>query len=172
VYKFYQFWINTDDEGVDGYLKVYTTLDKPTIDDIMEAHNEARSNRLAQKRLAYEVTSIVNGNDRAESIAKLSEVLFGGGDYTDLNKADFGELKTELPFTQVKAGDSLIDVLVELELASSKSEARRFLAGNAIYINGSQIPLEKSTIDSDDSIEGHCIIRRGKNANVLIELDD
>jgi len=170
VYKFYQFWVNTDDEGVDGYLKVYSTLDKDTIDDIMEAHNEARSNRLAQKRLAFEVTSIVHGAERAESIAKLSEVLFGSGSYQDLKVTDFKELKTELPSIEASVGDQLIDLLVETKLASSKGEARRFLNSNAIYINGSQLPLEKTTIDSDDFISGYCIVRRGKNANALIEL--
>ena len=170
VYKFYQFWVNTDDEGVDGYLKVYSTLDKDTIDDIMEAHNEARSNRLAQKRLAYEVTAIVHGAERAESIARLSEVLFGSGNYQDLKVADFKELKTELPSIEASVGDQLIDLLADAKLASSKGEARRFLSSNAIYINGSQLPLEKATIDSDDFISGYCIVRRGKNANALIEL--
>lgn len=170
VYKFYQFWINVDDEGVEDYLKVYTTLDKDTIDDIMDAHNEARSNRLAQKKLACEVTKLVHGEDRAESIARLSEVLFGAGDYKELKQVDFTELKTELPSVQARLGDDLIDVLVTLKLASSKGEARRFLSSNAIYINGSQLPLEKTILDETDFIESFCIIRRGKNANALIEL--
>lgn len=154
----------------EDYLKVYTTLDKDTIDDIMDAHNEARSNRLAQKKLACEVTKLVHGEDRAESIARLSEVLFGAGDYKELKQVDFTELKTELPSVQARLGDDLIDVLVTLKLASSKGEARRFLSSNAIYINGSQLPLEKTILDETDFIESFCIIRRGKNANALIEL--
>jgi tyrosyl-tRNA synthetase len=75
VYKFYQFWINADDEGVEDYLKIYTTLDKPTIEDIMSAHNESRAGRLAQKHLAYEVTKIVHGEERAKSVQVLSETL-------------------------------------------------------------------------------------------------
>jgi len=172
VYKFYQFWINSDDEGVESYLKVYTTLTKDTVDDIMDAHNEARSNRLAQKRLAYEVTAIVHGSERAESIARVSEVLFGGGEYKELQKSDFEELKTELPTMTCKFGDELADVLVAVNLASSKGEARRFLNSNAIYINGSQLPLEKTTLDETDSISGWCVMRRGKNANSLIEITD
>jgi tyrosyl-tRNA synthetase len=169
VYKFYQFWINSDDEGVEDYMKVYTTLDKDTLEDIMEAHNEARSNRLAQKRLAYEVTAIVHGVNRAESIARLSEVLFGAGDYKDLQNTDFLELKTELPTIQLSVGSDLVDALVSLELASSKGEARRFLSSNAIYINGEQLPLEKTTLDEDDFQAGFAIIRRGKNSNALVE---
>jgi tyrosyl-tRNA synthetase len=170
VYKFYQFWINSDDEGVESYLKVYTTLDKDTIDDLMEAHNEARSNRLAQKKLASEVTTIVHGRERAESIARLSDVLFGDDDYKNLLEADFIELKAELPTVAIQEGADLVDALVSVNLASSKGEARRFLNSNAIYINGEQLSLEKVSFDVSDFTNGYCVIRRGKNANALIEL--
>lgn len=166
VYKFYQFWINVDDEGVEDYLKVYTTLDKETVDDIMSAHNEARNNRLAQKHLAYEVTKLVHGEARAKSIQILSETLFGGKPYSELSAVDFKELEGELP---VVSGTDLVDLIVDSGLASSKGEARRFLSGNAIYINGSQIPLEKTQLDEDDFIDGYCVIRRGKNSNALVK---
>lgn len=170
VFKFYQFWINVDDEGVEDYMKVYTELDKPTIDEIMIAHNEARSNRLAQKHLAYEVTKIVHGEDRAKAVQALSEVLFGGESYESLQKSDFEELKHELRTVKRSQGADLIETLVDARLASSKGEARRFLEGNAIYINGQQIPLEKKTLDADDFINGCCVIRRGKNVTALVEL--
>jgi tyrosyl-tRNA synthetase len=170
VYKFYQFWINADDEGVEDYLKIYTTLDKPTIEDIMSAHNEARAGRLAQKHLAYEVTKIVHGEARAKSVQVLSETLFGGSDYLMLTKADFRELQTELKTVQVKSTADLSEVLVNAELASSKNEARHFLSSNAIYINGSQISLEKTHFAPDDFIDGYAVIRRGKNINALVEL--
>jgi tyrosyl-tRNA synthetase len=170
VYKFYQFWINLDDEGVEDYLKIYTVLDKPTIDDIMVAHNESRSSRLAQKHLAYEVTKLVHGEQRAETVQKLSEVLFGGQDYAQLKKTDFQMLSSELPVVKAGSGSEIIDALVSAELATSKGEARRFLAGNAIHINGSQLPLSKETLDNDDFIDGYLVIRRGKNANALVEL--
>lgn len=170
VFRFYQFWINVDDEGVEEYLKVYTELDKPTIDEIMIAHNEARSNRLAQKHLAFEVTKIVHGEARAKSVQTLSEVLFGGESYETLSKSDFEELKTELKTIHTPEDASLTEVLVGSGLASSKSEARRFLEGNAIYINGQQLPLEKTTLERRDFLQGFCIIRRGKNVIALLEL--
>ncbi len=166
VYKFYQFWINADDEGVEDYLKVYTVLDKPTIDDIMSAHNEARSNRLAQKHLAYEVTKLVHGEVRAKSIQVLSETLFGGKPYSELTAVDFRELETELP---VVSGVDLVELIVSGGLASSNGEARRFLSSNAIYVNGMQLPLEKTTLDESDFIDGYCVIRRGKNSNALVK---
>jgi len=170
VFKFYQFWINCDDEGVEDYLKVYTSLDKHTLGNIMDAHNEARSNRLAQKRLAYEVTALVHGIDRAESVQRLSEVLFGGSDYANLTAGDFEELTTELETVAAAVGDGLPDVLVNCQLASSKGEARRFLESNAIYINGQQLPLEKNAIDSGDVINGFILIRRGKNKTALVKV--
>jgi len=169
VFKFYQFWINADDEGVESYLKVYTDLDKNAIDDAIEAHNEARSNRLAQKHLAYEVTKLVHGEQRANAVRNLSEVLFGGKPYDELKSSDFKELEGELKTVKISKDAELTDLLVELDLASSKGDARRHLSSNAIYVNGQQIPLEKSTLDDGDFIEGYCVLRRGKNATALVK---
>jgi tyrosyl-tRNA synthetase len=170
VYKFYQFWYNADDEGVEEYLKIYTLLNKEELDNLMSEHNQNRSNRLAQKTLAYEVTKIVHGEKRANSIKNLSETLFGGSDYLMLTKDDFTELKSELNTANATSNAEIAQVLVDAGLATSKGEARRFLQGNAIYINGSQLPLEKTQLYPDDFIDGYLVIRRGKNANALVEL--
>lgn len=166
VYKFYQFWLNVDDEGVIDYMKVYTLLPREEVERIQAEFNNNRSERLAQKTLAYEVTKLVHGQQRADSVKRLSETLFGGGDYRALSAADFAELRNELPYAQ-GAVAPIADLLVANGLAASKSDARRFLEGNAIYINGSQIPLAKTTIDADDAIDGYVVIRRGKNQQML-----
>ncbi|MCA9346545.1 tyrosine--tRNA ligase [Candidatus Saccharibacteria bacterium] len=171
VFKFYQFWINVDDEGVEDYMKVYTDLDKTTIEDIISQHNEDKSARLAQKRLAFEVTKIVHGEERAESVRRVSDVLFGSAEYSTLSELDFAELKSELLCKAVSSGENLTDVLIKANLASSKTEARRFLEASAIYINGSQLPLEKDRIEADDFIHGFAVIRRGKNLTALLELE-
>jgi tyrosyl-tRNA synthetase len=170
VFKFYQFWINCDDDGVEDYLKIYTDLDKDTLEDIMDSHNEARGNRLAQKHLAFETTKIVHGVARAESVRRVSEVLFGSADYMELTKEDFEQLRLELPTTQVKLGQELAEVLVMSQLAQSKGEARRFLSSNAIYINGQQLPLAKTSIDNTDNLQGFILMRRGKNVTALLEI--
>jgi tyrosyl-tRNA synthetase len=169
IFKFYQFWINCDDEGIEEYLKIYTDLDRETLEDIMSSHNEARSNRLAQKHLAYEVTKIVHGAERADAVRRVSEVLFGEEDYTMLTEADFAELRDEIPTLKVAYGTEIVDVLVGASLASSKGEARRFLQSNAVYINGEQLPLIKTQLDTTDAIHGYCILRRGKNMTALLE---
>jgi tyrosyl-tRNA synthetase len=169
VYKFYQFWLNIDDDGTEDYLKIYTELGKDEIDKVMADFNGDRSSRLAQKTLAYEVTKIVHGHERAESVKRISEVLFGAREYSELTAADFEELHKELGLLEVSAGADLATALVDAKLASSKTEARKFLNSNAIYINGSQIPLAKTTLDQDDSINGFCVLRRGKNSQVIVK---
>ena len=171
VFKFYQFWINVDDEGVEDYMKVYTDLDKTTIEDIISQHNEDKSARQAQKRLAFEVTKIVHGEERAESVRRVSDVLFGSAEYSILSELDFAELKSELLCKNVSSGENLTDVLIKTNLANSKTEARRFLEASAIYINGSQLPLEKNMLEADDFIHGYAVIRRGKNITALLELE-
>lgn len=166
VYKFYQFWLNVDDEGVIEYMKVYTMLSKDEIDSIQAEFDDDRSKRTAQKRLAYEVTSIVHGEDRADAVKRISEALFGGGRYDQLTANDFRELKNELPFVDGGSTD-LVDIMVDNGLASSRTEARRFLEGNAVYINGSQIPLSKQALDETDSIHGYALVRRGKNQQLV-----
>lgn len=169
-YKFYQFWLNLDDDGVEDYLKIYTELDKEAIDDVIKRFNDDRSIRLAQKTLAYEVTSLMHGKETAESVKRVSKVLFGGDDYKQLTAADFTIIEDELGSIKAKAGDSLIDILVEAKLASSKGEARRFVASKAIYLNGQQVAEDKLTIDTSDAINGHVILRRGKNSQIVVKL--
>lgn len=169
VYKFYQFWLNLDDEGVIDYMKVYTLLTRQEIEQVEQEFNANRSSRLAQKTLAYEVTKLVHGQERADSVKRISETLFGGSDYHKLSAADFAELRGELPYAQGPAAP-LADLLVNNGLASSKTEARRFLEGNAVYLNGSQIPLAKTMVGPDDAIDGHIVIRRGKNQQMIYRL--
>lgn len=170
VYKFYQFWLNVDDDMAADLLKVYTMLSKDEYDGLMQSFSQDKASRLAQKTLAYEVTKIVHGQPRADSVQRISEVLFGGQPYNELTAEDIAELRTELPVVQAAYGSPLAELLVSAGLASSKGEARHFLESNAIYINGQQLPLEKSVIDDSDGINGYIIVRRGKNQNAIVEI--
>jgi len=169
-YQFYQFWLNVDDAGVADYLKIYTFLSKEEIESVIAEFEQDKGNRVAQKTLAYEVTKIVHGQERADSVKRISEVLFGAGDYNELTAQDFDALGNELGEFEAAAGVDLAGALVDAGLAGSKGEARRFLESNAIYINGSQIPLSKTTLDVDDAIKGFVVLRRGKNAQVIIKI--
>ncbi|MEZ6331016.1 MAG: tyrosine--tRNA ligase [Candidatus Saccharimonadales bacterium] len=170
VYQFYQFWLNVDDEGVEDYLKIYTLLSKEETERILLDFNRNRAGRLAQKTLAYEVTKIVHGKERADSVKRISEVLFGGRSYNELTQADFEALGKEIGIIATKDGTELAELLVQARLAKSKSEARRFITSGAIYINGIQVAADDLVLRADQSINGHYILRRGKNSQIVLAL--
>jgi tyrosyl-tRNA synthetase len=168
VYKFYQFWLNVDDEGVDSYLKIYTLLPKADIEKTLIEFEHDRANRLAQKTLAYEVTKLVHGEQKAESVRRVSQALFGGN-YDSLTKDDFKILETELTTVQFEEADGIWTLLVKADLASSNSEARNFLQSGAISINGNKVNADKQVLSNVDFKDGYIILRRGKNSVALIK---
>lgn len=164
-YKFYQFWLNADDEAVESYLKIFTMLDKPEIERIMAEFQANRGQRLAQKTLAYEVTKLVHGSDQADSVRRASEVLFGDADFLSLQGPELDILREELPV--VKAEESPARTLVKAGLAASNSEASRLIASGAVYINGQKLGPE-----TDVRFQGGGnLLRRGKNSFAVVDLD-
>lgn len=159
VYKFYQFWLNVDDAGVIDYLKVYTMLPKESIDELANKLAENPGGRAAQKALAFEVTKLVHGEERAKSVQRVSEVLFGGGDFNDLTDNDLNELAQEIPVVQ--PGRTLIEIMAVSGLAVSNSDARRLIAGGAVSING-------QSVSDDQTIDKVSLIKRGKNSFALV----
>lgn len=170
-YKFYQFWLNLDDSNIEEYLKIYTVLDKSDIDATVEEFLANRASRLAQKRLAYEVTALVHGRPIADSIVAVTNVLFGSQDYHQLTGQDIVVLKEELPFISIKPGESLQTLLVSLGLASSASEARRFIEQGGVYVNGTQVKSNQSVTQTDTLDGHHLIVRRGKNNNGIVQIN-
>ncbi|MCA9342550.1 tyrosine--tRNA ligase [Candidatus Saccharibacteria bacterium] len=169
-YKFYQFWLNVDDEGIEGYLKVYTELEKSKIEQVMQEFDDDKSSRSAQRILAYEVTSLVHGKQAADSVANITDVLFGDKDYTDISADNIVQLKSELPLSESSIGEPVINALVEAGLAESNSQARRFIEQNAVYVNGNPINLDYR-FSKDDLIDGkHAVLRRGKNSNAIVQI--
>jgi tyrosyl-tRNA synthetase len=164
-YKFYQFWLNIDDEGAEGYLKIFTELNKDQVDKIMAEFSQNRGARLAQKTLAYEVTKLAHGQEQADRIKRISEVLFGGTPFQELNDQEVATLAAEIP--TVEANEIQLPALLQQSgLASSLSEARRFIEGGGVYING-----QKATeITHDMFARGNALLRRGKNNVALIKL--
>jgi len=164
VYKFYQFWLNADDKGVEGYLKIFTELDKEAIDSVMKEFKKNKKDRLAQKTLAYAVTTLVHGEEKAEAAKIASEVLFGGADPGALGAEEYQLLKGELPIVQAGKGDNLLQVLVEAGLASSNTEANRFLDEGAISVNGQKV----SGGDRAVLRKGDNLVKRGKNSFAVV----
>ncbi len=170
AYKFYQFWLNTDDESVEDYLKVFTELDKAAVDEVMQEFNSNRGGRQAQKRLAFEVTKLVHGADAAETQKRVAGVLFGVEDSLELDPHEFASLEKELPVASVPKNmtqDDLLQALVATGLAASKTEARRFVESGAIYINNRKMPGD---FHFDSQSAGAVMVRRGKNTNAILKL--
>lgn len=159
VYKFYQFWLNVDDESAIEYMKIFTMLDRDTIEAIAENHAVNPGARSAQKVLAREATDIVHGSARRESVERVNEVLFGGGDFKKLSDDDLGALAEEIPC--VDAGIDVIEALVESGAVGSNGEAKRLLKSGAISLNGEKLAENKVVNDTS-------LLKKGKNTFVLI----
>lgn len=154
VFDFYQFWLNQADDDLDRFFKMYTLVTPEELTEILKKHNENPSARYGQKELGRRITAVVHGEEAANSAAKLSEFLFAKEqDFSQLDDNDRKLLAESFP--NAKPGQ-LVDVLVESGLASSKGEARKFISGNAVSVNG-QKATEDITISSDS------LVKRGKN---------
>jgi tyrosyl-tRNA synthetase len=159
VYKFYQFWLNADDEGVIDYAKIYTLLTKEEIERLAEQVATNPGAREAQKTLAREVTTIVHGKERMESVEKVTAVLFGGELIQTLSDEELSMLAAEIP--TIQQGNSVVETLVGTMIASSNGEARRLIEGGAISLNGEKI-------SADQVIEETTLLKKGKNTFVLV----
>ena len=159
VYKFYQFWLNTDDLGVIEYMKIYTLLNQDEINAIEQAHKASPEKREAQKRLAYEVSKLVHGQERTDAVVKVTSVLFGSEPFSGLTDSDKEILASEIP--TVEKGVSLIEALVKSNIASSNSEARRLVSSGSVSINNEKVVEDKNLDES-------CLVKKGKNSFVFV----
>ena len=158
VYKFYQFWLNTDDDSVIDYLKLFTLLGKDEIEAVAENHSINPGARSAQKTLAHEVTSLVHGRERTESVMRVTEALFGGGSVDSLSESDLDAMAAEIP--TVESGLTVVQALVETETARGTGEARRLLSAGSVSVNGEKI-------FEDQTIDGVSLVKKGKNTFIL-----
>lgn len=159
VYKFYQFWLNVDDEGAIGYTKLFTLLSREEIEVLAEKQRENPGARDVQKVLAYEVTKLVHGEERTRSVMRVTDALFGGADFASLNDADLEALASEIPTTNK---DQLItDILVVTDIVKSKGEARRLTQAGAVTVNGEKIMQD--TVLTETSL-----LKKGKNTFILV----
>ncbi len=159
-YKFYQFWLNSDDAGAIDYLKLFTLLNPEEIKAIERQHLEAPHLRIAQKTLAREVTALIHGEDRVAAIEKVNSVLFGGVNVSELSASELEILAGEIPTVQVPT--DVISALTTAEIAKSAGEAKRLIAGNAISINGQKI-------SENAEISTTSLIKKGKNNFILVK---
>lgn len=180
VYKFYQFWLNTTDEDAEKYIKIFTFLDKSTIDTLVAAHKAEPHLRLLQKRLAEEITTFVHSKDDFENAEKASNILFSKtfkDDIKTLNEAMFLEVFEGVPQAEISQKDfnEGLDMIAALSaktnFLASNGEARRALAENAIAVNKEKVN-DSYTLTSDDLInDKYIIINKGKKNTYIIKVN-
>lgn len=178
-YKFYQYWLNSSDEDAEKYIKIFTFLDKETIDGIIAEHREAPHNRLLQKRLGQEVTTTVHGEEEFEKAVKASEILFGKSTSEDLKSLDAntfldvfeGVEQAEVSRVQIEEGLDITSALsAETGFLKSNGEARRALKENSISVNREKIS-EEYVLDKNDLINNQFILlQRGRKNYFIIRV--
>ncbi|MBY8136202.1 tyrosine--tRNA ligase [Vibrio fluvialis] len=168
-YAFYQFWLNTDDADVYRFLRYYTFL---SVDEIarIEAEDAARSGKpQAQQILAENITAFVHGEAGLASAQRISDALFSGA-VAQLSRDELAQLELDgLPCTTVSTADDVVELLIASQLASSKRQAREWLANGAIRVNGEKLA------DADLSqgfalFDRYYLLQRGKKQFALIKL--
>ncbi|SEA47931.1 tyrosyl-tRNA synthetase [Thalassobacillus cyri] len=168
-YEFYQFWINTDDRDVIKFLKSFTFLEMEEIAELEKDLQEQPEKRAAQRRLAEEMTEMVHGKGALEQAQRITEALFSG----DIKSLTGEEIEQGFKDVSTHTVDnqeiSLVELLVEAGISSSKRQAREDIKNGAIYINGERQQELSHTLEEEDRIEGKfTIIRRGKKKYFMV----
>ena len=169
-YKIYQYFINVSDDDAARYMKVFSFKSLDEIATITKDHYEHLGARIAQKALAYEIIELIHGHEKAEECKKMSEVLFSG-EIKSLSKENIEELFGNFKVEQPK-GLILEDLLIAIKAASSKREAREFINGNAVAINGGKVNDLSHVVDENDALFGeYVVIKRGKKNYYLVKFN-
>ncbi|GHP13961.1 tyrosine--tRNA ligase [Lentilactobacillus fungorum] len=172
-YEFYQFWLNQDDRDVIKYLKYFTFLDQTEITEIERQLKTHPENRLAQRRLAEEVTRFVHGEDALKSAQRITDILFAGN-IGSLSATEVQAAFGKAPSVEITSTPSdIVTLLVTTEIEPSKRQAREDVTNGAITVNGVRITDVDQVIDPHDKFDGQfVIIRRGKKKYFLAHVQD
>ncbi len=164
-YRFYQYWLNTDDADVVKYLNYFTWLDRHEIAELEAAHQEAPGQRRPHRRLAREVTAMVHGETAGERAVRSSEILFGA-EISDLSATDVLEIFDDVPSSQIEAdrlgGDGALvtELLAESGLAPSKGAAKRLVRDGGVYVNNRRVADERYRVKAAELLDGRVLILR------------
>ena len=173
-FRFYQFWLNTDDRDVLTYLRYFTFLDRDAVGALERATSEAPEQRQAQRALAHEVTALVHGAEHERRAEHASTLLFGE-DITSLPVADVLAVFEDVPSTTLAMsefegeGIGLVDLVARIKLAPSKGEARRLVEAGGVYVNNRRRADTKARVTRADAIGGELfLVRKGQKQTHLV----
>ena len=175
-YKFYQFWLNVSDDDAERYIKIFTSLDKATIDALVDEHKQDPGRRLLQKRLAEETTVLVHSQEALDMAIEASNILFGKSTKESLLKLDeqtLLDIFDGVPHFNVTAdqlGQPAVEILTQTApVFSSKGEMRKMVQGGGVSLNKEKLAAFDRVITSDDLIDGkYLLVQRGKKNYYLI----
>jgi len=164
-YAFYQFWVNTEDASVIGYLKTFTDRTREEIDALEKSVAETPFKREAQKALAADVTTLVHGAKATSSVQAASEALFGKGDPAALDARTLHDATAELPGGEVAPGASVVDALVATGLVESRNAARRVINDGGASVNNVKVTDPEAELTEGDFLHGQvALVRRGRKS--------
>ena len=170
-YSFHQFWLNVEDEKVGELLRIFTFMPREEIEALEAAHAETPHQRLGQKRLADEVTSLVHGKAQTEQAKAAAAALFGGGELRLLSATTLAAALGEAGETRAELGASLVDLLVASKLCASNGDARRTIKEGGVYLNNERITEADHVPSASDRLDGGwLVLRRGKKRFAGINL--
>jgi tyrosyl-tRNA synthetase len=161
-YAFYQFWLNTDDADVIARLKIFTFLSRAEIERLAGAVAIEPFKREAQRTLAFEVTSLVHGDDATNAAIAAAQALFGQGELAVLDEGTLRAALGELPNVTAPSSTPVLQLLVDTALCSSLSEARRSLEQGGVYLNNVKVTDAALTLEGAMLPGGMAVLRRGK----------
>jgi len=172
-YKFYQYWLNSDDRDVERWLKTFTLFSLDEIAALMAEQAKDPGKRPAQRRLAEEMTARIHGADAASGVVAASRILFGGSDLRSVSAAAFSILAGELPSAALSRAEleqtTAADAMVRVGLAASKSEVRRGVAGRGFSVSGVVLEAADRTLGAGDLLAGgHVLLQKGKRHYALL----
>ncbi|WP_106180206.1 tyrosine--tRNA ligase [Prauserella shujinwangii] len=172
-YAWYQYFVNLPDADVGKLLRLLTFLGRDEIEELDRATAERPAARLAQRRLAEEMTDLVHGPEQTRQVVAASQALFGRGDLAELDAGTLSAAMAEVPTGEVKLSDepTIVDLLTAAGLVDSKGAARRTVKEGGAYVNNAKITDEEWRPAAADALHGRwLVVRRGKRNTAGVQL--
>ena len=178
-YKFYQFWLNVSDDDAKRYIKIFTLLDRETIETLIAQHDEAPHLRVLQKRLAEEITTMIHSKEELEKAQAASNILFGNATSEALRSLDEATLLQvfegvpQFTMSREDLGKPFVDVVAEIcKVFPSKGECRKMVQGGGVQLNKEKVTDAMREVVESDLIAGkYLLVQKGKKNYFLITVE-
>jgi len=177
-YKYYQYWLNCSDEDAENYIKIFTFLDKETIETLIEEHKKAPHLRILQKKIGQDVTTMTHGNEAYENAIKASNILFGNSTAEDLKTLDEqtfldvfeGVPQAEIDRSIIENGLGIVAAFADYGFLKSNGEVRRALSENSISVNKEKVKEDFVITPNDLIANKFVLLQRGKKSYFLLKI--